>query len=211
MVCERCNTSKAKAARSICLDMYLDKQFKKFDDETLLAHWKIVRDAQAEIPLRFRWVRVNLAVDKLIEELKAEQRDVVDLVHMTLSSVEKAPFDPLKACLRALQSQARMLQLSPWIDAKVISALSLPSLMLEDAKRTLINDTAKKCALSLVAYPLGDVGDVAASHFLSLCQSFRALLALASDDVDEITNGFGASRSVDDKQADWPFGCQRPS
>ena len=34
-----------------------------------------------------------------------------------------------------------------------------------------------------------DVDDVAASHFLSLCQSFRALLALASDDLYDITNG----------------------
>ena len=29
---------------------------------------------------------------------------------------------------------------------------------------------------------------MAASHFLSLCQSFRALLALASDDFDVITS-----------------------
>ena len=134
------------------MDMYLDKQFKKFDDEKWLAHWKIVcQMRRPRSPLRFRWVLVNRAVDKLIEELKAEQHDAVDLVHMTLSSVEKASFDPLKPCLRALQSQARMLQLSPWMDVKVISALSLPSLMLEDAKRTLINDTAKRCALSLGA------------------------------------------------------------
>ena len=49
MGCERCKSSKVKAAQS----MYLDKHFKKFDDQTLTAHLKIVRDAQAEIPLRF--------------------------------------------------------------------------------------------------------------------------------------------------------------
>ena len=65
----------------------------------------------------------------------------------------------------------------------------MPSLLLEDARRTLIHNTAKRCAQSLEACPLGDVDDVAASHFLSLCQSFRALLALASDDMDDITNG----------------------
>ena len=65
----------------------------------------------------------------------------------------------------------------------------MPRLLLEDARWTLIHDTAKRCAQSLVAYPLGDVDDAAASHFLSLCQPFRALFALASDHLDDITNG----------------------
>ena len=60
--------------------------------------------------------------------------------------------------------------------------------MLEDARRTLIRDAAKRCSQTLEAYPLGEVDDVAAPHFLSLCQSIRALLALASDYLDDITD-----------------------
>ena len=47
----------------------------------------------------------------------------------------------------------------------------------------------ERCARSLKAYSLVDLDNVAASHFLMLCQSFRAFLALASDDLDDITNG----------------------
>ena len=155
---------------------------KKLDDKTSTAHLKIVRDAQAEIPLRFRWMLLNRAVGKVIEELKAEQGDAEDLVHLALPSVEEASFDTMKPRLRALQRLVPMLQHFSWIEEKVISGLLMPSLMLEDARRTLIHDTAKRCAQSLEAYPLGDVDDVAVSHFLSLCQSFRALLAFSSDE-----------------------------
>ena len=62
--------------------MYLGKQFTTLDDKTLTAHLKMVRDAQVEIPLRFRWRLLNRAVDKLIEELKAEQDDAENLVHL---------------------------------------------------------------------------------------------------------------------------------
>ena len=82
----------------------------------------------------------------------------------------------------------------------MISGLLMPRLMLEDARRTLIHDTAKRCAQSLEAYPLGDVDDVAAFHLLSLCPSFRALLALASDDFDDITNGLDDLVSVAGKR-----------
>ena len=95
----------------------------------------------------------------------------------------------MKPRLRALKRQVPMSQLLSWIDVKVISGLLTCSLVLEDARRTLVHDTAKGCAQALEAYPPGDVDEVAASHFLSLCQSFRALLALASDDLDGITNG----------------------
>ena len=67
-----------------------------------------------------------------------------------------------------------------------------------DVRRTWIHDTAKKCALLLEAYPFGDVDDVAAFHFLSLCETFRALLALASHDLDDITNGFDDSMALQD-------------
>ena len=60
----------------------------------------------------------------------------------------------------------------------MILCFLMPSPMLEDLRWTLIHDTAKRCAQSLEAYPLGDVGGAAASHF-----------ALATDDLDDITNG----------------------
>ena len=68
MGCERCKRSEVKADQSV----YLDKHCKTFDDKTLTAQLIIVQDAQAEIPLRFRWMLLNRAVDKLIGELKAE-------------------------------------------------------------------------------------------------------------------------------------------
>ena len=63
------------------------EQLKKFDDKTLGAHLKNVRDAQAEIPFRFRWMLFNRAVDKLIEKPKAEQGDAEDVVHLAVPSV----------------------------------------------------------------------------------------------------------------------------
>ena len=89
----------------------------------------------------------------------------------------------MKPRLRAWQRHVPMLQLMSCVNEKVVSGLLMPSLMLEDAGRALVHDAAKRCAQSLEAHPRGDVDDVAASHFLSLCQSFRALLALASDDL----------------------------
>ena len=80
--------------------MYLDQQLKTLDDKTLTAQLKIVRDAQAKIPLRFRWMVVNRAVDKLIEKLKADQGNAEDLVHLALPSVEEAPFDSNEAALQ---------------------------------------------------------------------------------------------------------------
>ena len=122
---------------------------------------------------------LSRAIDKLVEELKPEQSDEEDLVHFVLPSVEEKSLDPMKPRLRAVIRQVPMLQLLSEIDEKVISGLLMPSLMLEDAKRTLIDSTAT----SLEACPLGDVHDVAASD-----QSFRSLLALASGDLDDITN-----------------------
>ena len=60
----------------------------------------------------------------------------------------------------------------------MILCFLMPSPMLEDLRWTLIHDTTKRCVQSLEAYPLDDVDDTAASHF-----------ALASDDLDDITNG----------------------
>ena len=57
---------------------------------------------------------------KLIEELEAEQGDAEDFVHLALPSVEEASLNPMKPRLRALQSQAPMLQLLSWIDEKGI-------------------------------------------------------------------------------------------
>ena len=85
MGCERCKSSKVKAAQG----MYLDKKIWKLDDKTLTAHLKIVRDALAEIPFRFRWMLFNRAIDKLIEDLKAEH------VHFSLRSAEEGSFDPI--------------------------------------------------------------------------------------------------------------------
>ena len=71
---------------------------------------KILRDAQAKIPLRFRWMVVNHAVDRLIEELKVQQGKAEDLVHLALPSVEEASFEPMKPRFKALQRQVPMLQ-----------------------------------------------------------------------------------------------------
>ena len=109
-------------------------------------------------------------------------------MHLTLPSSEEASSDPMKPHLRALQRHVPMLQ---------ISGLLMPSFMLEAARRKLITDT-KRCALSLEAHTLGDVGGVAASHFLSLRLSFRALLALASDDLDDIKNGLDDAVALQD-------------
>ena len=43
-----------------------------------------------------RWMFLNRLVDKLIEELKAEQSDGEDLAHLTLPSIEEASFEPMK-------------------------------------------------------------------------------------------------------------------
>ena len=123
---------------------------------------------------RFHWTFVNCAVDKLIEELKAEQGDAEDLVHLTLSSVEEASLDPMKPRMRALQIQVPMLQLLTWIDETAISGLLMPSLMLEDAD---VDPRHGEEMCAVAGGPLGDVDDVAASHFLRMCHSFRALLA----------------------------------
>ena len=93
----------------------------------------------------------NRALYKLIEELKAEQCDAEDLVHIALQGVEEASFDHMKPRLRALKRQVPMSQLVSWTDVKVISGLLTSSLVLEDARRTLVHDTAKRCAQSLEA------------------------------------------------------------
>ena len=67
----------------------------------------------------------------------------------------------------------------------------MPSFTVEDAKCTLIHDTAKRCAQSLQAHPRGDVVDVAASHELVPIDSRVA--RVVSDDLDNITNGLDDS------------------
>ena len=76
MGCERCINSKVKAAQ-----------------KHVFGH-TIQEPAQAEIPLRFRWMLLNRAVDKLIAKLKAEQGVAEDLVHLALPSSDESSFDP---------------------------------------------------------------------------------------------------------------------
>ena len=126
---------------------------------------------------------LNRASGKLIEELKAEQVDARDLVHLALPSGEEASFGRMKPRLRGLAKTRS--DVAAYVVCQRKSCLGPLDAQLDarGCRRALIHDAAKRCAQSLEAYPLGDVYDVAASHFLSLCQSFRALLALASDDL----------------------------
>ena len=182
------------------------QQFKKLDDHIVTALLMIVQDAQADFYFRFHWMFFDRAVGGLIEEFSAKQGNAEDLVHLTLPSVEEASFDPMTPRLRFF-AKTSFDVVGLVLDR--LRMIPMPSLMFDDARRTLIHDTAKRCVLSQGAHPLRDVDDVTASHFFSLCQTFRALLALASDDLDDITIVFddfgGPAGSVGDRQAELPL------
>ena len=73
---------------------------------------------------------------------KAEQGDADDFVHLTLPCVRDVSFDYIKPRLRACRGST--INDLESIDAQLDS-------MLANARPTLINETAKRCVLSLGA------------------------------------------------------------
>ena len=105
----------------------------------------------------------NRAVDKCdVADLGAD--DPAERQGGAYRSFEAVPAGSAEPCACRLCRAVPVLQLLSWVEDKVASGLFMPSLMLEDAMRTLIDDSAKSCAQPLEACTLGDIDDAAAFH-----------------------------------------------